>query len=336
VISFLSKRLVATVIVLVIASVLAFLVMRVIPGDPARLVMGPLASDNAVEDLRRQMGLDLPIYEQYLKYMAGLLQGDLGTAWHVRQPVSEVFATRLPASIELAFYAAIVGTLIGIPLGALTGRRPGSPFDSFGRAFSTVAVGTPSFWLGILLIIIFFGSLRVVPAPFGRLSDSVEPPPTVTGLLTVDSLLAGNLNAAADAYGHLLLPVITLAIPFAGYIARILRRGVIDVSHTDFVRTAVAKGSPPRTVLWRHVVPNAMLPVLPLLMLSIADLLAGAVLVETIFNWPGVGGFVTESITAQDFAPVQAAILLGALTYCLLNLTADLLTGWIDPRTRTT
>lgn len=335
-ISFVAKRLAATAIVLAIASILAFVIMRVVPGDPARLVMGPLASVEAVQDLRRQMGLDLPIYEQYVRYMGGLLKGDLGIAWHVRQPVAGIFGSRLPATIELALYAALLGTAVGVPLGALSGRRPGSLLDSIGRGFSTIAVGTPAFWLGILLIVVFFGSLRLAPAPFGRLSDSVEVPASVTGLLTIDALLAGNIRTFLDALAHLVLPVVTLALPFAGYVARIMRGGVIEVYHADFVRTAIAKGNSPRRVLWRHVVPNAMLPVLTLVMLSVADLLAGSVLVETVFNWPGIGAFVTESITAQDFAPVQGAILLGALTYSILNLTADLLYGWIDPRARTT
>jgi peptide/nickel transport system permease protein len=333
-ISLLLRRLAATVVVLVIASGIAFFLMRVIPGDPARLMLGPLASAEAVDHLRRQMGLDGPLYAQYAQYVADLLHGDWGVAWHVQQPVVDVFLNRWPATAELALFAALIGVGVAISVGAFAGSRPGGPIDRFSSAAAAAAVGTPSFWLGIVLILIFYLQLRWVAAPFGRLSADVLPPARVTGFMTVDSLLAGNFTAAYDAVRHLALPAVTLGLPFAGYIFRIMRRTIVDVYDMEFIRTARAKGASERRVLWSHAVPNALLPVITVSALALGDLLAGSILVETVFNWPGIGGFVSESILSQDFAPVQGAIIIGALTYSLLNLATDILYGVIDPRVR--
>ncbi|MBN8869868.1 MAG: ABC transporter permease [Solirubrobacterales bacterium] len=332
--SFIFKRVLATVAVLFFASVIAFLLLRISPGDPARQVLGPQASAQAVEKLRDQMGVNDPLPKQYVDYMGDILQGDLGISWRTRIPVKDELTTRIPATLELGLYAIALSIILAIPLGVLAaGSRRW--IDRSSRVFAVVGLGTPPFWLGLVLILVFFTWLAIAPPPFGRLSEGYLPPPHVTGLYTVDALLAGQINTFFNALAHLALPAITLGLPLAAYLSRIMRRSTADVFRLDFIRTARAKGASERRVMFRHAMPNAMLPVLTLSALYFGELLAGSLLVEAVFGWPGVGGYVSESVLAQDYAPVQGAILLGALTYCLLNLGADLLYGVVDPRIRT-
>jgi peptide/nickel transport system permease protein len=332
--AFALQRLFSAVVVLLLVSIAVFLLMRVVPGDPAQLVAGPLASEDAVERMRVQMGLHLSIPEQYFTYVSGLLSGDWGTAWHTRQSVSEVLLLRLPASLELAIVAILIAISFGIPTGATAAYKAGGPTDHALRTISLIALGTPAFWLGLVLILIGFSWLELAPAPFERLTPGVTPPPHVTGFLILDSLLAGDSRALSDATAHLVLPALTLALPLTAWLALITRRSVLDVYGTEYIRTARAKGVSERSVLYRHALPNAMLPILTLASLALGDLVAGALMVETVFAWPGIGGFVTESIIAQDFAPVQAVIILGAVGYSILNVITDLLYGSIDPRVR--
>ncbi len=279
------------------------------------------------------MGLDKSLPAQYVSYMGDLLQGDVGTSWRTRTQVSAELSNRIPATLELALAAIILSIVIAIPVGVLSaGRRRW--VDRVSRTGAVIGLGTPPFWLGLVLILVFFTWLGWAPAPFGRLDASIPVPPKVTGLLTIDSLLAGDFSAFTNAIAHLVLPAITLALPLAAYLSRIVRRSTVDVYRLDFVRTAQAKGASERRVLFRHALPNALLPVLTLSTLYFGELLAGSLLVEAVFNWPGIGGYVAQSIVAQDFAPVQGAILLGALVYSLLSLTTDILYGIADPRIR--
>lgn len=330
---FIISRIGATLAVLFFASLIAFLLLRVSPGDPARQVLGPQASAQAVAQLRAEMGLDKSLPVQYVDYMSDLAHGDVGTSWRTRTQVSAELSNRIPATLELALAAIVLSIAIAIPVGVLSaGRRRW--LDRASRFGAVIGLGTPPFWLGLVLILVFFTWLGIAPAPFGRLDGNIAVPAKVTGLLTVDALLAGNLSAFGNAIAHLILPAITLAVPLAAYLSRIVRRSTVDVYRLDFIRTARAKGAGERRVLFRHALPNALLPVLTLSTLYFGELLAGSLLVEAVFNWPGIGGYVAQSIVAQDFAPVQGAILLGALTYSLLSLTTDLLYGVADPRIR--
>jgi peptide/nickel transport system permease protein len=330
---FVTKRLLATLAVLFFASLIAFLLLRVSPGDPARQVLGPQASPAAVAELRKDMGLDDPLPVQYVNYMSDLLHGDLGISWRTRTEVSAELSNRVPATLELALAAIVLSIVLAIPAGVLAAGRH-RWLDRASRTGAIIGLGTPPFWLGLVLILVFFTWLHWAPAPFGRLDDTIQAPPEVTGLLTVDSLLAGNFAAFGNALAHLALPAITLALPLAAYLSRIVRRSTVDVYRLDYIRTARAKGGTERRVLFRHALPNALLPVLTLSALYFGELLAGSLLVEAVFNWPGVGGYVAQSIQAQDFAPVQGAIILGALVYSVLGLTTDLLYGVADPRIR--
>jgi peptide/nickel transport system permease protein len=328
-----ARRIASALVVIVLVSIAVFLMMRVIPGDPARLVMGPLASEAAVESMRRQMGLDQPLWHQYFTYVAGLLTGDWGTAWHTRQPVAEVLASRLPASLELAFSALIVAVPAGVGLGTLAAFRPDSALDYVIRSASIVILGTPPFWLGLVLILLMFTVLGLVPPPFERLSSGLMPT-DITGFAILDSMIRGDLTAFKDALGHLVLPTLTLALPLAAWLAMIARRSVIDASQAEYIKTARSKGASETRILYHHALPNALLPILTLSTLALGDMIAGSIMVETVFSWPGVGGFVTESIVAQDFAPVQAIIILGAVFYSMINFLADVLYGLADPRVR--
>jgi len=326
------RRIGWTIAVLFVASVIAFVLLRVAPGNPAREILGPTATPAAVQNLRDEMGLNKSVPDQYWIYVTHMVRGDFGTSWQDREPVSRELGQRIPATIELALYAILLAVILAIPMGvfAATHRR----FDRVSRWGAVIGLGTPSFWLGLLLILVFFTKLHIAPAPFGRLSPSVVPPPKVTGLYTLDALIAGEPSVFFNALWHLLLPAITLGLPLTAYLSRIVRRSMADVSRLDFVRTARAKGAPEWRVLFRHALPNAMLPVITLSALAFGDLLAGAVLVEAVFSWPGVGGWVAQSILSQDYAPVQAAVILAALVYSVLNMAADVLYGVVDPRVR--
>lgn len=327
------SRLASAMIVIAMVSVVVFLMMRVVPGDPARLVMGPLASEDAVHSMRQQMGLDQPLWHQYVTYVGGLLKGDWGIAWHTRQQVAEVLATRLPASLELALSALIFAVPVGVGFGAMAAYRPNSTIDRAIRFGSVVVLGMPPFWLGLVLILLVFTGLGLVPPPFERLSTGL-PAPDLTGFAVVDSLIRGNLVMFRDALGHLLLPTLTLGLPLAAWLAMIARRSLIDALAAEYTRTARAKGVSHAGILIHHALPNALLPILTLSTLALGDMIAGSIMVETVFSWPGIGSFVTESIIAQDFAPVQAVIILGALFYSALNFLADVLYGVADPRVR--
>jgi peptide/nickel transport system permease protein len=328
-----TRRVASTILVLFCASVIAFVVLRVAPGNPAREVLGPTASQQAVERLRVQMGLDKSIPQQYVTYVSDLLHGDFGISYRTRESVGAAVASRLPATIELALYAVLFSVVLAIPIGVLAASRH-RRFDRVSRWGAVVGLGTPPFWLGLVLILLFFQTWHIAPAPFGRLDPSIQPPPRVTGLFTVDSIIALRPDAFFNSLAHLVLPAITLGLPLAAYLSRIVRRSTADVYRLDFIRTARSKGASERRVLFRHALPNAMLPVLTLSALYFGELMAGSVLVESVYSWPGVGGWVAQSILAQDYAPVQGAIILAALAYCLLNLAADLLYGVADPRVR--
>ncbi len=326
------KRIAWTIAVLFVASVIAFVLLRLAPGDPAREILGPVATPQAVHTLRNQMGLDQSVPKQYEVYLSHLLQGDFGTDWQNREQVGTELAQHLPATIELALYAILFSIVLAIPIGVFAaGHRR---FDRVSRWGAVVGLGTPSFWLGLVLIFIFFTKLKIAPAPFGRLDPSVPPPPKVTGLYTLDALIAGEPSVFVNALEHLVLPALTLGLPLTAYLSRIVRRSMADVSRLDFIRTARSKGASERRILFRHALPNAILPVITLSALAFGDLLAGAVLVEAVYTWPGVGGWVAQSILSQDYAPVQAAIILAALVYSVLNLAADVLYGVADPRVR--
>jgi ABC-type dipeptide/oligopeptide/nickel transport system permease component len=317
------------------ASIVAFAFMRVLPGDPARLVLGPLATDAAIASLREKMGLNDHLWVQYFRYLKAFFTGDWGFAYSAGQPVTEQIGSRLPASIELGLYAFLFAFVLSVALALVATYRRSGLVDGLVRAFSFISLGTPQFWFALVLLIVFFERLSLLPGPEGRLSPDREPPHARTHLYTLDALLAGQFTTFWDAFKHLVLPAIALGLPAFGFLVRLLRANLLEVAREPFIVVARSKGLSRWDAFVRHALPNAFLPTLTASGLLFAQLIAGSVLVEKVFAWPGVGALVVDSILQQDFAVVQAFVLLSAVAYVSVNLLVDLLYGVIDPRVRT-
>jgi ABC-type dipeptide/oligopeptide/nickel transport system permease component len=316
------------------ASVLAFVFLRMLPGDPARQVLGPLASDEAIAQLRDDMGLNDPLPVQYWNYVSDFFTGDWGFSYTAGQEVSAQIGSRLPASIELGLWAFGLAFVAALVLALLSTYRRRPVIDGFARGAAFVGLGTPPFWLALVLLVVFFSELGVLPGPEGRVSPGTALPPKLTGLITVDSLLTGNLPVFWDAFLHLLLPAIALGLGAFALLVRLLRANLLEVGREPFLIVARSQGLSRWDTQRRHALPNAFLPTLTAGGLLLAQLIGGSVLVEKVFNWPGVGTLVVDSILRQDFSVVQAFILLSACAYVLVNLLVDLLYGILDPRVR--
>lgn len=316
------------------ASIIAFVFLRVLPGDPARLIAGPLASEAAIEAQRERIGLNDPLWKQYWNYISDFFQGDWGFSFGAGQAVTTQIGNRLPATIELGLYAFLFAFVAALVLALVATYRRRPVVDGAVRTLSFFGLGTPPFWLALMLLVVFFEFLGLLPGPEGRLEPGAAPPPAVTRLYTIDAILAGRFGTFIDAVEHLLLPAVALGLaPFA-YLVRLLRANLLEVSREPFIVVVRSKGVGQWTAYSRHALPNAFLPTLTASGLLLAQLLGGSVLVEKVFNWPGVGTLVVDSILRQDFAVVQAFILLGAFAYVLVNLVVDILYGVIDPRVR--
>jgi ABC-type dipeptide/oligopeptide/nickel transport system permease component len=316
------------------ASILAFVFMRVLPGDPARLIAGPLATEEAIEAQRERLGLNDSLPTQSSNYITDSLRGDWGFSIRAGQPVTTQVGNRLPASIELGLYAFVLCFVFAVGLALFVTYRRRSLADGPVRGIAFFGLGTPPFWFGLVLLIVFFEYLGWLPGPEGRLSPGRTPPPEITRLYTIDALLAGELGTFWNAIEHLILPSVALALaPFA-FLVRLLRASLLEVSREPFIVVVRSKGLGRWAAFSRHALPNAFLPTLTAAGLLLAQLLAGSVLVEKVFDWPGVGALVVDSILRQDFAVVQAFILLGAFAYVVVNLIVDILYGVIDPRVR--
>ena len=328
---FLLTRLGASLVSLVGASLVAFLILRLSPGDPARLFLGPFAGQEAIDALRNELGLNGSLFSQYLIYITNFVQGDWGFSYSTGQPVATQIARRFPATLELGLFAFVLALVAAVALALIAVYRRG-PTDSGARAVSFFALGVPPFWFGLVLLLVFFEGLGWLPGPDGRLSIRVTPPPSVTGFLTIDALLAGNGVAFRDALAHLILPGITLALMPFSFLFRLLRANLIDIAREPFILVARSRGLTRWWAFVRHALPNAFLPTLTASGLLFGQLLAGSVLVERVFVWPGVGALVTDGVLKQDFSVVQAFILLSAVIYVLCNLAVDLIAGLLDPR----
>jgi peptide/nickel transport system permease protein len=314
-------------------TVLVFLFIRALPGDPASAILGERATPEAVERVRLALGLDRPLIDQYLDYMAGLIRGDFGTSFITNRDVTDDFLQRFPATIELTLVAMLFAITIGIPLGLLTAKRSGSWFDSGGTIVALIGISIPIFFLGLMLKYIFAIYWPILPDS-GRIDLIQYSIPRVTNFMTIDTLLAGSWGGFVDSLRHLILPAIALGtIPLA-IIMRITRASVIDVLNEDYVRTAKAKGLRSGVVDNRHVLRNAMLPVLTVIGLQLGLLLGGAILTETIFVWGGVGKWIYDAVVNNDYQVIQSAVLLLALIFILVNLAVDVGYAFLNPRIR--
>ena len=329
-------RLLTTIPALVGVVVVTFLLTRVLPGDTAAYFAGPAATPQAIEQIRKELGLDRPVTEQFGRYVGDLARGNLGQSLTTGQPVLADLAARLPASAELTLFGLILSLVIAVPLGITAAVRQGSAIDHVCRVVATAGVSLPVFFTGLLLVYAFYFLLGWSPAPLGRLDVFSTAPPNVTGFYFVDSLMAGDLETFRAALSQILLPGITLAIFALAPIARITRASMLAVLSSEFVRTARASGLNGRTVILTYAFRNAMLPVVTTLGMVFSFLLGANVLVEKVFAWPGIGSYAVEALIASDFAPVQGFVLAMAILYIVLNLLIDLTYGLIDPRTRAT
>ncbi len=314
-------------------TIVAFAFVRFLPGDPVLLLAGERGMDpDRYKQLLVQFGYDRPIWVQYFDYLMGLFQGDFGVSISTKRPVFQEFLTLFPATLELATFAMVFATLLGIPAGIIAAVKRGSMFDQLTMGAALTGYSMPIFWWGLLLIILFSGMLGWTPVS-GRIS-LLYFFPSVTGFMTIDALLSGQKGAFTSAVQHLILPTIVLGtIPLA-VIARQTRSAMLEVLGEDYVRTARAKGLKPRRVIGLHALRNAMIPVITTIGLQMGMLMAGAILTETIFSWPGIGKWMIDSISRRDYPVVQGGLVLVAGLVMLVNLVIDVLYGLINPRIR--
>lgn len=328
-------RLVWIIFVVLGVVTLTFFISRVIPADPARLAAGLTAGQEQVEEVRRNLGLDQPVYVQYGRYMAGLLQFDLGRSIQTRQPVWNDIKLFFPATLELVLVSFAIYVVLGLSIGVVWALYPDTLAAAIAKGVSVMGSAIPVFWIGLVFQLIFGTRLGWLPIA-GRLDLTAIPPPFVTGMYTIDSLVTGDFNLFWDAALHLILPVASLVLSLLALAARLTQAAVRDEMQQGYVRTARSKGLSEWVTLWRHVIKNALNPVLTMLGLQFGWLLGGTVLVEAVFSWPGIGLYAFESFKTFDYAPIQALAIVITFTFVFVNLLVDLIYPILDPRLRQT
>jgi len=312
--------------------VVTFLLTRALPGDPAAFYAGQAATKEAVEEIRKSLGLDKTMLQQFGYYVRDLAQGELGNSLSTGQPVIRELATRLPASLELTLSGLLFAAVVALPLGIAAATRPGSWIDHACRISTTAGVSLPTFFTGLLLAYIFYFRLGWAPSPIGRLDPVFSSPAQVTGFYLVDSLLARDGELFVAALKQLMLPAITMGLFVMAPLARMTRAAMLGVLSSEFIRTARASGLSYFTVLYTYAFRNALLPVITTMGMVFSFLLGSNVLVEKVFAWPGIGSYAIEALVSSDYAPVQGFVLAMALLYVVLNLCIDILYGLLDPR----
>jgi len=343
---YLIRRIISVIPTLLGVTFVIFMFLRLIPGDPAIAMLGEHAAQENVERIREQLGLNRPLFldkealqqgdvsgffdSQYLRFLGRLLQGDLGNSIHRRIPIADQLKLRFPATVELALLSMLIAIFVGVPVGIASAARRNSLLDSISMVGSLIGVSMPIFWLGLMEIMLFAVILQWFPSG-GRLHHAIEVR-AVTNLVLIDSIIAGNGEALVDALKHLALPALALATIPTAIIARMTRSSMLDVLQEDYIRTAHAKGLQERVVLFRHALKNAFLPIVTIIGLQSGSLLAGAVLTETIFAWPGIGKWVYDAILGRDYPVVQGGTLLITFIIVFINLLVDLSYVFLDPR----
>jgi peptide/nickel transport system permease protein len=333
--AFVWKRLLGTLPSLVGIVVITFLLSHALPGDPAAYFAGPAANDESIAQVRVKLGLDKPLVEQFFVYVQDLSQGRLGTSLTTGNPVLQDLLTRLPASLELSACALLFALVLAIPMGMLAATRPDSWVDHLCRGSISVGSAFPTFFVGLVLVYVFYFLLDIAPQPVGRLNEILNsPPPTVTGAYLIDSALAGDGATFRAAAGQLVLPSIALGLFALAPIARITRAAMLGALGSDFVRTARAGGLATGTVLFTYAFRNALLPITNVMGMVFSFLLGSSVLIEQVFGWQGIGAYAVNAVLATDYAAVQGFVLMMALLYITLNLVVDVASTLIDPRVR--
>ncbi len=330
--TYIRQRLLQLVPVLLGVSALVFFGMHVIPGDVAQLLLGDKGTEADLERLRHQLGLDRPVYIQYLRFLAGAVRGDFGVSLRTRQPVIWEIMQALPVTVQLSLAALVLAVVVGLLIGMLAARYPHSAVDTGSMIGVLVGVSMPVFWTGILLLLVFGGILGWLP--LGGLLDQSLVYRRVTGMPLLDGLISGNVPLVYSSLRHLVLPAVALGATAMAAVARMARSTMLDVLGLDFIRTARAKGLAERRVVNRHALRNALLPVVTLVGLQLGLLLSGAVLTETIFALPGLGRLAITSVLARDYPLVQGVVLIAAAVFVVANLVVDVLYAYLDPRIR--
>jgi peptide/nickel transport system permease protein len=330
---YLLARVVGMIVMIVLATLVVFLIATQVPADPILAQLGDMqaADEQLVAAYRARWGLDLPIWQQYWIFLTGLVQGDFGVSISSQRPVLADIAQYAPATIELSTVAFLLSVVVGIPLGVLAAVRRDSWIDHLARLLSLIGVSAPTFWLAFIFLALFYGGLQIAPGP-GRLDVIYLPPPTITGLYLIDAALAGQWDVFQNAAAHLVLPGIVLAATTLGLITRTTRAAMLEALHQDYVRVARAKGLKERTIVVRHALRNALIPVVTLGGLAYAVLLSGTVLTETIFSWPGLGRYTFRSAVTLDFPAIMGITFIVAVVYLVINLIVDLSYALLDPR----
>jgi len=331
--SFLLRRGLHTVFVLFGLSILIFVISRTLPGNPARLALGPFASKEQIENLRHTMGMDKPLPLQYWTFITGVVRGDFGLSFQTRRNVALDIAQFLPATAELVLWAIVWVVILGVPLGVLAARYKDRWPDNLVRVIAFVGVAVPPFVVGLILQLTFAYLLGILPTT-GRLSLLTTAPPAHTGFVMIDSLIAGNFSALGDALKHILLPSFAIAMTGIGQIARLTRGSMSDVASQDYIEASRGFGIPNRVIAFKYMLKPALIPPLTILGLTFASELSNAFLVETVFSWPGMAGYGIRSILRKDFNAVMGVVLIIGLAFVVVNLIVDILAGYLDPRIR--
>lgn len=331
--AYLAKRLAIAVFVLFGVSIVIFLVARVIPGDPARVALGPLATSEQVALLRQRLHLDDPLPVQYWHFLTGVLQGDFGRSLYTQRAVTTDLAQFAPATIELVLASALLMMLVGIPLGVAAAHYRDRPMDHGARIVALLGIVTPNFVWAIILVLIFSYALGIMPV-IGRLPAGVIPPPHVTGLYTVDALIAGDLAKFGQAVKHLTLPAIALALSGIGQAARLTRSNMLQSYGQDYIKLARAYGFSERSVALKYALRPALIPTLTILGLDFASKLGNAFLIEAVFSWPGMARYGVSAILNKDLNAIVGTVMVIAVAFVLINLVIDVLVTYLDPRIR--
>ncbi len=337
--SYVVTRALLTIPMILLLVSIVFLIVRVLPGDPALLHFGKQVNPAALAATRHALGLDVPIYVQYFNYVVGLLQGNLGIAFSNEQPVAPQVLSAFPATLELSVCAMVVAVLVGVLLGVRSSRRYGSVEDTTIRTFGVVVYSIPVFFLGLILIAVFAIGLHVLPSG-GRMSTIIPYGATIfgvhvqTGLYTVDSLLALNIQQFVDAVRHLILPSVALGLYISAVFLRITRSNMLEALGQEYVTAAKARGLKERTILYSYGLRNGLLPVLTIMGLEFAGLLGGAILTETTFAWNGIGTYIVNAITSRDYIAIQGAVVFFGILVAVVSLVVDILYAYLDPRIR--
>ena len=330
--TYLLRRLVGTIPVMVLISLLVFLLIQAAPGDPTLMLLGEDSTAEDIAQARERWGLDQPVYVQYVKFFMSAAQGNLGRSFKYDEPVLDVIINRIPATLELAAASVIIAVIFAIPLGVWAAAKPNSWVDNTGTTFGLFGISMPSFWFGIMLILLFAGILNILPSA-GRDTYGIAGP-RITGFYILDSALQGNWAGVRDGAEHVFLPALALGSNMLGILMRVTRSSVLEVMHEDYVTTARAKGLEERKVLWRHVVRNALIPVVTVVGLELGTLLSGSIIVETVFSWPGSGSLLIVALNARDHPLVTGVVLVYTAAFVAINFLIDVLYAAIDPRIR--